>query len=199
MAPRLMEYPFDWESVPSRHDTRPTQRIATLVDINGSACIDFIQWGWWYYAKGKKSDSKVKYMFPNSRNDTILENLGNPSKKYNQALSANRVLIPVKAFYEWPEIDGVKVKHRISTTDEIFMLGGAVTQCEDLKRNKITAVNIITRDPGPQILPLHDREPLIISKERQEEWLLGQKFASESFLNSFFKAQSPKFKIERLG
>lgn len=196
MIKREDETPFDWENIPNRNDTRPTQMIPTIVDRAGSPALDFVKWGWWYYKNSDRSNKKVKVMFPNSRNDTILENLGNPFKKYNQALSNNRVLIPAQAFYEWPVIDGKKVKYRITLDEPIFMFGGSIAYCEELDKTKHAVVNIITRFPGDQIAKIHDREPLIIPKDRQEEWLLGQKFASPQFLNSFFEAKSPEFKIQ---
>jgi putative SOS response-associated peptidase YedK len=198
MAPRGDDDSFDWENIPKRDDTRPTQRIAVITDLNGAPTADFIRWGWWFVKKNSRTQKPMMQMFPNSRTDTILQNLGNPFKTYNQALSQNRVIIPVRGYYEWTTT-APKIKYRFSLDDELMFLAGTVTVCKDLDKNSHRVVNIITRDAGDQVSKYHDREPVVLfDKSLQREWLLGEKLAGDDYLNQFFHAPMPELHIQQL-
>ena len=190
-----------WNKVNRKADLPPSLPMPVISNVNNEYKLELVTWGWhWYQSVNKK---KVKRLVSNSRSDTILENLGNPRKVYNQALSHHRCIVPVRRFFEWATIgDTKKTRYEFKLDQEIFGLGGYTTYCSDIIEGEKKAINcgvIITIDAQAQVSPFHDRQPLFIPNSRAEEWLNDDNMASADYLNSFFNAKSPEFQIEALG
>lgn len=78
---------------------------------------------------------------------------------------ASRCLVVVDGFYEWRDADKQPFYfHRVDRKP--FALGGVVMG---------GGAAIVTTDPLPGIVELHDRMPLVLSKEDWDRWLAGDK------------------------
>jgi putative SOS response-associated peptidase YedK len=77
---------------------------------------------------------------------------------------AGRCLVVVDGFYEWREADKQPFYfHRVD--NKPFALGGVVVG---------EGAAIVTTDSVPGIVELHDRMPLILSKDDWARWLRGE-------------------------
>jgi putative SOS response-associated peptidase YedK len=143
----------------------PTQDIAVILNSNPNE-ITTARWGLIpFWAKDKSIGNK---MF-NARSETLSEK---PS--FKNLIKNRRCLIPVTGFYEWKNIEGKKTKqayHIHLTTDEIFTLAGLWDIWNDENGNKIITTTIITTNPNKLISEIHDRMPVIISKNNFSKWL----------------------------
>jgi putative SOS response-associated peptidase YedK len=98
----------------------------------------------------------------NSRIETI------SSKPYWKNLfSKNRCLIPATAFYEWKLIDKTKIPHKISFDSmPLFFIAGIY-----LTINDGIFASMITTTPNTKIADIHNRMPVILSKEEGMNFL----------------------------
>lgn len=104
----------------------------------------------------------------NARAETVFEK---PS--FREVIHSRRCLVPADSFYEWrKEPDGRKLPYRIflKNGDLLFMAGvwdrwgsGASAQ---------STFSILTTGPNEEMASLHNRMPLILAKEEeQQKWL----------------------------
>ncbi len=100
---------------------------------------------------------------PNTRVDTV-------KKRTNlqRLLTANRCLVPVNRFYEWPDAKTrpkyktIKTRFCIHSQSDVLLLGGFVNDQQ---------FNILTTGPTPAINEFHHHSPVIIQPEQAYAWL----------------------------
>lgn len=112
----------------------------------------------------KFAGEKTPLIF-NSRIETI------SSKPYWKNLfKNNRCLIPATAFYEWKIIDKTKIPQKISFESmPMFFIAGIYVKID----GGIFA-SMITTNPNTQIAKIHDRMPVILSKEEGIKFLQSE-------------------------
>lgn len=92
----------------------------------------------------------------NSRIETIVE-----KKFWSNLFAKRRCLIPATAFYEWKEINKVKIPHKISLKEEDFFFIASISAViED-----VPFASMITTIPNSTIKNIHNRMPVILSKQ----------------------------------
>jgi putative SOS response-associated peptidase YedK len=153
---------------PMNPDLRPTDRAPIVRLSKGGAreCV-LARWGLVpFWAKDLKFGSRCI----NARAETVAS-----SPAFKAAYKARRCLVPVNAFYEWTGEKGSKVKWRISVPEEpLFALAGLWEWWRDpLEKDQpgIETYTIITTTANAQLLPIHDRMPVIVPPERYAQWL----------------------------
>jgi putative SOS response-associated peptidase YedK len=100
---------------------------------------------------------------------TTLPSEGLASKPfYSKILKRSRCLIPATAFYEWQSLAGAKQKMRISQpTGETLMFAGIF----DHHPLAGTTCAILTTTADATVSRIHDRMPVILSREESSFWL----------------------------
>lgn len=185
---------FEWREAKKRDDVSPGREIPIIRQMKAHMALDQVLWGWWFFKKGA-SGKTVKQLIINSREDTILRDLDNPSKVYKEGLSGRRVLIPATAFYEWREEGGKKVKYKISIPGEkMFALGGFEVFCKNENQAFVSTVTIITTEPTPQMEEFHNRMPLILSTTDEQSWIENKESGRE-YLKSIFERNKMSLEI----
>jgi putative SOS response-associated peptidase YedK len=102
----------------------------------------------------------------NARSETIDE-----KDTFKDAFFNRRCIIPVDSYYEWQEVNGKKIKRRISLGDtSIFSLAG-LYNIYTLGQEKYLSFVIITTAANEKIANIHDRMPSILEKEAEDIWL----------------------------
>jgi putative SOS response-associated peptidase YedK len=149
-------------------DLRPTDRapIVRLSKGGERECV-LARWGLVpFWAKELKFGNRCI----NARAETAAT-----APAFRAAYKARRCLVPVNAFYEWTGEKGSKVKWRISVPEEpLFALAGLWEWWRDpLEKDQpgIETYTIITTTANAQLLPIHDRMPVIVPPERYAQWL----------------------------
>lgn len=142
-------------------DVRPSQQIPVIVTDHA---FELMQWGLVpFWAR----DVKVGYKTINARSEGI-EN--KPS--FKRALRTQRCIIPASAFFEWQGSPGRKTKYRIARPDgEMFGLAGLYDIWKSPAGNELKTCTIITTTPNAVLEPIHNRMPVILLPNDEEEWL----------------------------
>ena len=89
-------------------------------------------------------------------------------------IQEQRCLILADGFYEWQKQPDSKIKvpYRFElTSKEPFAFAGLWQYEEDSKGNKVPHSVIITTTPNELVEKVHDRMPVILTPQNEENWL----------------------------
>jgi putative SOS response-associated peptidase YedK len=148
----------------SRFNVAPTQRVPVILNDEGVLKLDAFRWGLVpFWAK----DLKIGYTMINARADTVTT-----KPAFKNAFKQRRCLIPADGFYEWKKIGSDKQPYRILLRDEkIFSMAGLWEAWNSPDGEKIFSCSIITTEPNELMVDIHDRMPMILSREDEKKWL----------------------------
>jgi len=107
--------------------------------------------------------------FPNFRNKGVIINARaetvKEKKLFGSSLRERRCIIPSTGFYEW---DAEKKKFIFNMPDsQMLYMAGIYNQFEGENR-----FVILTTDANPSIADVHNRMPVVIPKNRIEDWIM---------------------------
>ena len=153
------------KKITPHYNIAPTQKIPVIYkDKNQENRIEFMRWGLVpYWAK----DPKIGYKMINARAETLTQK---PSFKH--LLKSKRCLVPSSGFYEWKRIDKRKVPYYIGIKNsKIFSFAGLYDNWKDSVGNELKTFTIITTNSNNTLKPIHNRMPVILEREFEEDWL----------------------------
>lgn len=153
------------KKITPHYNIAPTQKIPVIYkDKNQENRIEFMKWGLVpYWAK----DPKIGYKMINARAETLTQK---PSFKH--LLKSKRCLVPSSGFYEWKRIDKRKVPYYIGIKNsKIFSFAGLYDNWKDSGGNELKTFTIITTNSNNTLKPIHNRMPVILEREFEEDWL----------------------------
>jgi putative SOS response-associated peptidase YedK len=87
---------------------------------------------------------------------------------YSKILKRSRCLIPATAFYEWQSLAGIKQKMRISQPRGEALLFAGIFDHHPLAG---TTCAILTTTADASVRQIHERMPVILSREESSCWL----------------------------
>ena len=167
--PEQLEDIFPWihASVPftPRYNIAPTQPVA-IVPNTDIPRIDYYRWG---LIPSWAKDAEIGNRLINARAETLPEK---PS--FRTAIRRRRCLILADGFYEWKQAaDGKsKVPMYINlVSGQIFAFAGLWDIWTSPDGSEVRSCTIITTQPNSLIEPIHNRMPVILSKDAYLEWL----------------------------
>ncbi len=156
----------------------PTQLLPVLTNEMPQQ-LSFFRWGLIpFWAKDISIGSKLI----NARAETIQEK---PS--FKQSFKRRRCLIPADAFYEWKNNNTGKKKtpYRIFLKNQpIFSMAGLWDLWKSPAGEIVHSFTIITTSPNEMMTEIHNRMPVILSKEMEKFWLEA---SNENDLLELFK------------
>lgn len=107
-----------------------------------------------------------------------------------------RCLVPATSFYEWENIDGKKIKRRISLEGQnVFSLAGLYSIFRDKNNQEYESFTIITTDANVDMREIHHRMPVILPREMEKYWL-DTNFRDLDALKSMMKPYKGNMMIE---
>jgi putative SOS response-associated peptidase YedK len=109
----------------------------------------------WGFATGKR-------LLINARFETFTEK---PTFK-----SCNRCLIPASGYFEWKQGSNPKEKYAFSVPDKTLYLAGLYRGGKD---TPLADFVILTRDAVGVAADIHHRMPVIVQKNRFDDWFSG--------------------------
>ena len=150
----------------------PRWNIATLqsapvvkLGADGSRELVMMTWGliapW---AKERREGAKCV----NARSETIAE-----LTTYKQPFRERRCLVPADGWYENTGPDGAKQPWRIEMADSsLFAFAGIWQEWKGAgEAGPVESFAIVTSDPGPDIVHIHDRQPVPLPEASWDLWL----------------------------
>lgn len=146
-----------------RYNCAPTQNLAVVTNRDPDQ-LSFLRWGLIpFWAK----DISIGNRLINARAETIEEksSFRNPFRK-------KRCLVLSDSFYEWKTAGKQKVPYRIKMSDDLlFAMAGIWDTWKDGEGNTIDSFSIITTEPNDLMKGIHNRMPVILSRDSEKNWL----------------------------
>ncbi|HSL86591.1 MAG TPA: SOS response-associated peptidase family protein [Bacteroidales bacterium] len=139
----------------------------------GSEAVVFTSEGISKPTWGFPLDKKLVF---NARSESIFE-----KPMFSHAVRHDRCIVPASLFYEWQGKE--KIRHFVRTDDPIMFLGGVLGKYVQKYGSVEERFSIITEASQNEMLEIHPRTPLIISKED---------------IRSFLDPKAPEHEVRRI-
>ena len=151
------------QNLKPNYNVAPSQDVPVILN-NGSNQLALLMWGLIpFWAK----DPSIGNKLINARAETIDEK---PSFKHS--LQRKRCLVVADGFYEWKKEGSTKRPHRITLkSNELFGFAGLWDTWKSPTGDIINSCSIITTTPNDLMAPIHNRMPVILSRDSELVWL----------------------------
>jgi putative SOS response-associated peptidase YedK len=151
------------EVLVSNYNIAPTQ-AAYVVTNNASNQLQQFHWGLVpFWSKDRKSQSKMI----NARAETALEK---PS--FRTALRQRRCWVMADGFYEWKKEGNQKTPYHIYRSNGALLVMAGIWEIWQENGMDYPSFSILTTSPNQEMQGIHDRMPLILKDQiQQEAWL----------------------------
>lgn len=153
------------ETLP-RYNIAPTQNVIVVRASTRDSTREAVAMRWGLIPSWSKSLTGPPLL--NARSETVAEK---PS--FRTAFRRRRCLIPADGFYEW-QVIGPKQKqpHYITLrSGQPFAFAGIWETWKTQDGPSIDSCSILTTAANPFMQPLHDRMPVILSRDEYSPWL----------------------------
>jgi putative SOS response-associated peptidase YedK len=146
-----------------RYNIAPGQDILSIVQGKEGNRAGLLKWG---LVPSWAKDSKIGYNMINARAESIHEK---PS--FKRLIKRRRCIIAADGFYEWKKEGNQKQPYYIRMKNQrLFGFAGLWDRWEH-EGKVLTTCTIITTTPNELMESIHDRMPVILTKEAQSIWL----------------------------
>jgi putative SOS response-associated peptidase YedK len=171
IPPKVLEKEFNAkfeQGVAALPSPLPSYNIAPthwhpVICNDASAVLKLFRWG---LIPAWAKDSKIGSKLINARSETILE------KPAFRGIHQRRCLIPFDGFYEWKKVGKNRIPYRIVLSQRpIFSLAGIWETWKDPKGTPLSSFTILTQPPNELMQSIHNRMPVILTKEQEQIWL----------------------------
>lgn len=160
---RRFEFDGDWDAFDARHNIAPTQSILTVVGGEDRRA-GLMRWG--LIPRWAKAASIGTRMI-NARAETVAE-----KPAFRDAFRRRRCLALADGFYEWRRVGKSRTPMRIvMRSREPFAFAGLWSVWRDEDGNRIPSCAIVTTTPNETAAAVHDRMPVILSRDAERLWL----------------------------
>ncbi len=145
------------------YNVAPTQDI---VIINNRGVKQLVKCHWGFVPPWSK-DLSVGYKMINARSETVADK---PS--FKSAFRKQRCLVIANGFYEWKKDKKTKVPVYVSLrSGKPVGFAGLYNVWISPDGEKICTCTILTTEANDILSSIHDRMPLIISRDKEDIWL----------------------------
>lgn len=146
------------------HNVAPSQLIP--VCRAGEEARQIVPMRWGFVPHWAKSDSRS---WINARIETAAR-----SPAFRDAFSKRRCLVPASGFYEWKKTGGHKQPSYIRVPESPIICFAGIWDRWLSDSGPIDSVAILTTEPNELVAEIHDRMPVIVSRDRHAEWLADE-------------------------
>lgn len=153
----------------------PTDKVPVL-DASGPRMME---WGF------SRFDGKGRVI--NARSETVLE-----KSMFRVPMTNGRCLIPAASYFEWEKRGSEKIKYKLRPKGEGLMTFAGLYRTE--AGSQLPLFVILTAPAANGISFIHDRMPVILPQEAQEDW-----FKSAEKANSLLERANTEFEYEICG
>ncbi len=143
----------------ARYNIAPTQQVPIVV--GGHAKL--ARWG---LIPSWATDPKIGNSLINARADTVADK---PS--FRHAFKRGRCLVLADGFYEWHKVGKGKQPYFIHRKDDRPFAFAGLSERWSKGETPLDTFTVITTEPNALMAPIHDRMPVILSKEAYGRWL----------------------------
>ncbi|MDX5337460.1 MAG: SOS response-associated peptidase [Cyclobacteriaceae bacterium] len=156
-----------------RYNIAPTQLVPVITSESPKG-FSFFYWG---ITPDFGQNKPVAQKLINAKAETVHEKIS-----FKSSFERRRCLIPADGFYEWKKLGKkTKIPHRFTLREEdLFSFAGIWEEYESLSGEIQHTFLILTTTPNEVVSEVHDRMPVILSRENEKKWL--DKYSSQEDL-----------------
>jgi putative SOS response-associated peptidase YedK len=107
-----------------------------------------------------------KFLTTNARSETV-----GTTSAFREPFARRRCLVPADGFFEWTGEKGRKTKWLITVADQRCFCFAGIWDHAETADGPIDSFTILTTAAGPDMQPIHDRQPVILPRDRWHDWL----------------------------
>lgn len=161
-----------------RYNIAPTQ-LVPVITSDAPKGFSFFYWG---ITPDFGQNKPVAQKLINAKAETVHEKIS-----FKNSFQRRRCLIPSDGFFEWKRLGKkTKIPYRFTLREEeIFSFAGIWEEYETVTGEIQHTFLILTTSPNEVVADVHDRMPLILSRESEKKWL--DKYSSETELVNLLK------------
>ncbi|WP_407270829.1 SOS response-associated peptidase [Radiobacillus sp. PE A8.2] len=157
---------YDLTEMPNydqRYNIAPGQKVLAIIHDGKQKRAGYLTWG---LVPAWSKDLKIGFKMINARSETAHQK---PS--FKRLMSQKRCLIVADSFYEWERLDKGKQAKRIALKNRhLFAFAGLWDKWEH-EGEELYTCTVLTRAANTFMQPIHDRMPVILPKEKENEWI----------------------------
>lgn len=158
------EASFSEEDYSESFNVAPSQQVVAVVSDGKKNRLGFLKWG---LVPPWAKDEKIGYKMINARAETAAEK---PS--FRNAFKKKRCLVVADSFYEWKRTDDGKTPMRIKLkSGEPFAFAALWESWKSPEGKTVNTCSILTTRANELMGTIHDRMPVILTKEAEKIWL----------------------------
>lgn len=146
-----------------RFNVAPTQTLP-VITRNSPNRVEMMRWG---LIPSWAKDASIGSKMINARAETVAE-----KPAFRRALRSQRCLVPATGFYEWKRDGDSKAPHFIHLPGEpLFAFAGLYDVWRDPDGQVMKTYTILTTAPNALMTEIHNRMPVILRREGEDDWL----------------------------
>jgi putative SOS response-associated peptidase YedK len=146
----------------SSFNVAPGNQVPVIYDDEGTT-LDTFKWGLIpHWAK----DEKIGYKMINARSESIAE-----KPAYRNAFKKQRCIIPMTGFYEWQKTKKAKIPHYFHLENKEYLAMAGLYETWKKDDVEIKSCTIITGAANKFMEKIHDRMPILLTKEDYSDWM----------------------------
>jgi putative SOS response-associated peptidase YedK len=150
-------------SIVPRYNIAPTQSVIVVSD-DGKRTVKQMRWG---LIPSWAKDPSIGNRMINARAETLAE-----KPAFRAALKKRRCIIPADGFFEWKKLGTVKQPlHIVLKSREPFGFAGLWEHWTSPEGEEILSCTIITTEANELLKAVHDRMPVILTRDAEAVWL----------------------------
>ncbi|CAM2814528.1 SOS response-associated peptidase [Paenibacillus sediminis] len=147
-----------------QYNVAPTQQVLAIIHDGTRNRLGELKWG---LVPSWAKEPAVSGKMINARSETLAH-----KPAFKLPFERKRCIIPADSFYEWQLTAESKQPYRIGLKDGgIFSLAGLYDTWTNPDGTKLSSCTIITTSANSLMAPIHDRMPVILPQEAEDEWL----------------------------
>ena len=143
----------------------PTSVAPILRPAEGGIELCRLRWGLipWFHKKGVK---EWKMLTTNARYEGVTT-----ARTFKQAFEKRRCLVPLSHYYEWTGEKGHKTKWSFARNDNDWFCFAGLWDRAHTSEGTIESYALLTTAAGPDVVPYHHRQPVILERNEYRAWL----------------------------
>lgn len=155
---------FEQENTLPRYNIAPTQDVLSIIYDGKRYRAGYLKWG---LVPSFAKDEKIGAKMINARAETLLD-----KASFSNLIETKRCVILADSFYEWKKAEQEKIPYRISVVNQkLFSFAGLRSVYKRPDGSLLHTATIITTTANEMMKEIHERMPVILTKENEKIWL----------------------------
>ncbi|MFZ1324246.1 MAG: SOS response-associated peptidase [Candidatus Saccharimonadales bacterium] len=150
-------------AVPDNYNAAPGMQMPVIIRGVQEHVPELMTWG--LIPAWTRGKSQLKLI--NARKEGLFE-----KSMWKRLVNTRRCIVPASGFYEWKKTPEGKIPYYITPKDsKIFSFAGLWDEWTNDKGVMMKTYTIITAAPNQEMAAIHDRMPVILSKNQAGIWM----------------------------